>query len=57
MAAVVYFFVNIGASKYLGKLALFQMMKGEYDFMFPMALAALLLTGGGILLRERFGSV
>lgn len=57
MAAVVYFFVNIGASKYLGKLALFQMMKGEYDFMLPMALAALLLTGGGILLRERFGSV
>ena len=54
MMSVVYFFVNIGASKYLGKLALFQMMKGEDDFMLPMALAVLFLTGGGMLLRERF---
>lgn len=54
MMSVVYFFVNIGASKYLGKLALFQMMKGEDDFMLPMAVAVLFLTGGGMLLRERF---
>lgn len=53
MVSVVYFFVNIGAAKYLGDLALFQMMKGEYDFAVPMTLAALLLVAGGILLREK----
>lgn len=53
MLAVIYYAVNIGGSKYLGKLALFQMGKGQYGFyiwMFPMAI---LLYVGGIWLREK----
>ena len=53
MVSIVYFFANIGASRYLGKFALFQMMKGEYDFILPMAAAALALLAGGIVLREK----
>lgn len=53
MVSVVYFFANIGASKYLGDFALFQMMKGEYHFIVPMMTAALFLVTGGIVLRER----
>lgn len=53
MAAVIYFMANIGAGRYLGRFALFQMMKGEYDFVIIMFPAALLLAAGGILLRER----
>lgn len=52
MVSVVYFFANIGASKYLGDFALFQMMKGEYGFVAPMAGAAAALVAGGIWLRE-----
>ncbi len=53
MVSVFYFMANIGASKYLGKFALFQMMKGEYGFVPVMFAAALVLLAGGILLRER----
>ena len=56
MVSVVYFFANIGASKYLGVFALFQMMKGDYGFAAPMAGAAALLVAGGIWLRERLVS-
>ena len=53
MVSVLYFIVNIGGSKYLGKVALFQMMKGNYDFVALMLPAALVLLAGGIGLRER----
>lgn len=53
MVSVLYFIVNIGGSKYLGKVALFQMMKGNYDFVALMLMAALVLLAGGIVLRER----
>lgn len=53
MVSVLYFVANIGAAKYLGKFALFQMTKGQYDFAIPMTAAALILIAGGILLRER----
>ena len=53
MTAVIYFMVNIGGAKYLGKFALFQMVKGTYDFIIFMFPAALLLVAGGILLREK----
>ena len=53
MASVVYFFTNIGASKYLGVFGLFQMMKGEYGFIAPMAALSLFLVAGAAALRER----
>lgn len=53
MASIVYFFANIGASKYLGAFGLFQMMKGEYGFLAPMAALSLLLVAGGAVLREQ----
>lgn len=53
MVSVVYFLANIGASKYLGKFALFQMMQGSYDFAWVMFITALVLIVGGILLREK----
>lgn len=53
MVSVIYFMVNIGGSKYLGKFALFQMMKGSYDFAALMLPTAFLLLAGGIILRER----
>lgn len=53
MVSVLYFMVNIGGSKYLGKFALFQMMKGSYDFAALMLPTAFLLLAGGIILRER----
>ncbi len=53
MVSVVYYFANIGASKYLGEFALFQMMRGDYDFLVPMILTAFFLVTGGIVLRER----
>ncbi len=52
MGSVLYFMANVGASKYLGQFALFQMMKGEYDFLPVMFAAALALMAGGILVRE-----
>lgn len=56
MVSVLYFVANIGAAKYLGKFALFQMAKGQYDFMVPVTAAALLLVTGGIVLRERISA-
>lgn len=53
MVSVIYFMTNIGGSKYLGKFALFQMMKGKYDFILVMLAASLVLMAGGILLREQ----
>lgn len=54
MVSVLYFMVNIGGSKYLGKFALFQMMKGSYDFVALMLPAAFVLLAGGIILREKW---
>ena len=53
MVSVVYFFANIGGSEYLGDFALFQMMKGEYGFIAPMAALSLFLVAGAAALRER----
>ncbi len=53
MISILYFVVNIGSSRYLGKFALFQMMKGGYDFVPIMLAASLLLLAAGVLLRER----
>lgn len=53
MMAVIYYAVNMGGGKYLGKFALFQMMKGSYGFMVPMAVFACILMVGSVLLRER----
>lgn len=53
MISVIYFISNIGVSKYLGHFALFQMMKGSYNFVVPMSIAALILIIGGITLREK----
>lgn len=53
MVSVIYFFANVGAAKHLGKFALFQMMKGNYDFVPVMLPAAAVLAAAGILLREQ----
>lgn len=53
MLAVIFYMINIGASKYLGKFALFQMSKGEYGFWPYMAAGAVCLAVLGILIRER----
>ena len=53
MLAVIYYAANMGAGKYLGKFALFQMMKGSYDFMGWMAAGSLILIVGSVILRER----
>lgn len=53
MASVLYFICNIGGSKYFGKLALFQMMKGEFDFIAWMAAGVLVLLTAGIVIREK----
>ncbi len=55
MASVIYFIANIGAAKHLGKFALFQMMKGSYEFAAVMMGAAAVLGAGAILLREKAG--
>lgn len=52
MVSVLYYMVNIGGSKYLGKFALFQMAKGNYDFVLLMLPAAFVLLTGAIILRE-----
>ncbi len=55
MASVIYFIANIGAAKHLGKFALFQMMKGSYEFAAVMMGATAVLGAGAILLREKAG--
>lgn len=57
MVSVLYYFISIGASKYLGKLALFQMTKGSYDFMAEMLLLSLVLVAGGMVIREKLNAV
>ena len=52
MIAVIYYVINVGGAKYLGKLALFQMTKGTYDFAGWMYLVAICLLVAGILIRE-----
>ena len=53
MIAVIYYVSNFGAAKKLGKLGLFQMMRGEYGFAGWMLAVGILLIVSGILLRER----
>lgn len=53
MVSIVYFVVNIGGSKYFGKFALFQMIKGKYDFIPWMAGGAVILIAAGIIIREK----
>lgn len=53
MLAVVYYAVNIGGGKYLGKFALFQMMKGEYESWIYWLLGAVALLVSGVVVRER----
>lgn len=53
MIAVVYYVVNIGGGKYLGRFALFQMMKGEYGSWIYWLLGAVALLASGVVVRER----
>lgn len=53
MVSILYFVGNIGGSKYFGKLALFQMMKGEYGFIPWMAVGTVILLVAGIAIREK----
>lgn len=53
MVSILYFMGNIGGSKYFGKLALFQMMKGDYTFLPWMAAMAAVLVAAGIVIREK----
>ena len=53
MIAVVYYAINIGGGKYLGKFALFQMMKGEYGSWGCWLLGAVVLLVSGVVVRER----
>lgn len=54
MVSVVYFVSNIGGAKYFGRLALFQMMKGNFDFVPVMVVTAVILLAGGIIIRENW---
>lgn len=53
MVSVLYFVGNIGGSKYFGKLALFQMMKGDFAFIPWMMAGAVILLVAGIVIREK----
>lgn len=53
MAAVVYFAMNIGGGKYLGKFALLKMMRGEYGNWTYWLLGAAVLLVAGVAVRER----
>lgn len=53
MIAVVYYVVNIGGGQYLGRFALFQMMKGEYGSWIYWLLGAVALLASGVVVRER----
>lgn len=53
MAAVVYFAMNIGGGKYLGKFALFKMMQGEYGTWIYWLAGAVALFIAGVIIRER----
>lgn len=53
MAAVVFFAMNFGGGKYLGKFALFKMMRGEYGTWMYWLLGAMALLIAGVFIRER----
>lgn len=53
MAAVVYYAMNIGGGKYLGKFALFKMMRGEYETWIFWLLGAVVLLVFGVFVREK----
>lgn len=53
MLAVIYYVSNIGGKKYFGKLALFQMMGGSYDFAVWMLAAGVVLIVVSVVIRER----
>lgn len=53
MLAVIYYVANFGGREYFGKLALFQMMEGKYDFAGWMLGVSVLLVAGSIVIRER----
>lgn len=53
MIAVIYYVVNIGGNNYLGKFALFRMMKGDYGTWMYWLLGAVLLFASGIAVREK----
>ena len=54
MAGFMYYAVNLGASKYLGHFALFQMLRGTYDFIpWMLTLGAIFFTIGTIYNEQR----
>lgn len=53
MIAVVYFAMNIGGGKYLGKFALFRMMQGEYGSWIYWLSGAVVLLVAGVFVREK----
>lgn len=53
MIAVVYYAMNISGGKYLGRFALFQMMRGEYGSWIYWFLGAAALLVSGVAARER----
>lgn len=52
MAAVVYYATNISGEKYFGRLALFQMMRGDYGAWIYWLLGAAVLLTAGVFLRK-----
>jgi len=53
MCAFIYYALSIGGKRLLGRLALFQMMQGEYGSWIYWLLCGLILFAAGVLLRER----
>ncbi len=54
MAGFMYYAVNLGASKYLGHFALFQMIRGTYDFIpWMLVLSAAFFIVGTICNEQR----
>lgn len=56
MVSILYFIGNIGGSRFFGKLALFQMMKGDFTFIPWMLAGAVVLLTAGIVIREKMNS-
>lgn len=53
MASVMYYAINIGKSDMFKHLALFQMMRGRYDFAIYMFMSASIFLVLGIFIREK----
>lgn len=53
MAGFMYYAVNLGASKYLGHFALFQMIRGTYDFIPWMLVLSAAFFIVGIICNEQ----